>query len=198
MTVTAIDIFFGFLVPIKAYLEILAESFQEAEEEEEEATAKDSPNDGETTDREDTTDQEVKATDQDVPNEPTEEEDLEDQFCDLISEMCWGNKPLVLKAGVENNVESEVLKAGRLTHDVDESCPLVIGLNLGTSYDSHYYYKKEEKLVPAITISKLLESKAIIEAEVDKLKSDHPKLYQLLKDKELQIVMVQNDCRCCS
>ena len=109
---------------------------------------------------------------------------------DFMSEMYGRRLPIT------SDQRSEVLTSNRLTHDIDESCPLVIGVNLGCIYERHR--DDNSKVTNIYSLTQILEARDTLQAELKRIEAINPKLYALLKDKELQLVMVQNDCSDCS
>ena len=94
------------------------------------------------------------------------------------------------------NEKSNVLTFRRITHDIDEKCPLAIGIHLGCVYERERYHGT--KITNTYSIMQILKAKERLQDELYRVKEINPKLYALLKGTEMQVIMTQNDCRCCS
>jgi len=169
MTVYTINFFVGFLVAVEDYLKALGKDFS--------IEAMDP------VDRE-----EKKRIYHDDPNwAKCIIKEAKDNY---INQRLWENKLPITPT--QNSI---VLRMGRLTHDINKDCPLVLGVNLGCIFSMERY--SNIPIDVTYTIRDVLEAHKKLELELEKIKIVNPKMYELIKDKEFQIIMVQDECRCC-
>lgn len=170
MTVFTINIFIGFLVAMEDYLKALGKDFS--------IEAMDP------VDRE-----EMKRIYHDDPD--WEECIIEEVKDNYINQRLWENK-----LPITPTQNSDSLRMGRLTHDINEECPLVVGINFGCAFSKEKY--SNTQINGTYKFKDIMEAQKKLELEMEKIKTINPKMYELLKSKESQIIMVQDDCRCCS
>lgn len=169
MTVYTIHFFVGFLVAVEDYLKALGKDFS--------IGAMDP------VDRE-----EKKRIYHDDPD--WEECVMEEAKDNYINQRLWENK-----LPITPTHNSSVLRMGRLTHDINKECPLVLGMNLGCICSKERYVNTPIHVT--YTVKDVLEAQKKLESELEKIKTVNPKMYELVKDKESQIIIVQDECRCC-
>lgn len=100
------------------------------------------------------------------------------------------------KLPITPDQKSEILTLRRVTHDIDERCSLAIGIHLGCVYARERYYGTNVTNIHSMM--QILKARERLQIELDRIEEINPKLYALLKGKDIQVIMVQNDCKCCS
>ena len=113
----------------------------------------------------------------------------------FLSHMCE-NDIWERKLSITPDQKSRVLMSTRLTHDIDESCPLVIYIDLKCVYNR--WDDDNTKSTNIYSLTQILEARDKLRAELKRIEAINPKMYALLKDKEPHLVMVQNNCSDCT
>ncbi len=187
MTVTVIDFYFGVIVAVKDYFDALGKSLDPTEEAQSHSGELCSPEMGQSLHL---GAEELEALRLQFGEDVDAEGYKIDAQEDFMSDMYGKRLPIT------SDQESEILTADRLTHDIEESCPLVIGIHLGCIYERHR--DDNSKVTNIYSLTQIFETRDKLHMELSRIEAINPKMYALLKDKELQLVMVQNDCYDCS
>lgn len=90
------------------------------------------------------------------------------------------------------------LTAHRLTHDVNEKCPIVIGIDLGAiCINSRYSFGADKPPTVTFTAQTLQTAMTQFDGALARLHNTQPNLASLIKG-PAQVIFVQDDCACCS
>jgi hypothetical protein len=171
MTVTAIWMVCGVAVTIEEYLEALGKTFDMKEYIKERDWMKEEDMD-----------------------EDDKKEVIAEMKQELIDDLRFLNKGVL----ITSDTSSKVLTLHQLTHDIDQDQPLIIGINLGDVFDNERYLRNEVKSASRLKLADIVTAQETFQHELDTIKVINPKLYDLLAKKDIEIIMVQNDCYCCS
>jgi hypothetical protein len=95
---------------------------------------------------------------------------------------------------------STELEASQVTHDCDETEPLVIGIRLGSIATVSDWDRPHDNLT-SIDFTALTSAQAKFTTELAKLTGSNEsarKLFYLIQSQVPRLLFVQDDCRCCS
>jgi len=126
--------------------------------------------------------------------------DIDDNAWEILYD-CKGEKLLLAshqgsEEDSEKNIQSEALTLEMITHDVDKTEPIAIGVKIGEMVVHRgYRYEKSDHNVP---LTKVLESLETLKVELESMKTVNRQLYDILSKMKPELVFVQDDCRCCS
>jgi hypothetical protein len=103
----------------------------------------------------------------------------------------------LLKPGPDDGSQPR-LTVQQLTHDVNEKCPIVIGIDLGViCINSRYLWGEDKPPTVVFTDQTLQTAMAQFDGALAQLHDKQPTLAALIPG-PAQVIFVQNDCACCS